>query len=140
MVPDPQAHVERGDGGRERETSLPATRRAAALTHTGTALDRRAEAQKRPALPRNLGRAVRRVSQLPGPRAPRRRGAQHAVPPLQRIVRDRLERALPRQRVGTRGADTARYLAGALPVAAMTSNEALVAPVAADADADAANV
>src|SRR5213592_3586934 len=129
MVPDPQAHVERGDGGRERETSLPATRRAAALTHTGTALDRRAGAQKRPALPRNMGRAVRRVSQLPGQRAPRRPGAEHGATGATDCSRSP-GTSLTSPARKTRVRPPPRYLAGALPVAALTLNEALVAPVA----------
>src|SRR5437660_4881148 len=59
---------------------------AAVVADTGAALDRRAGAQERATLPGDVGPAVRRVSQLPGPRATRRRGAEHAVPPLQRIV------------------------------------------------------
>src|SRR5213080_4776256 len=70
------------------------------LTSSEAALDVGAGAQECAALPRNVGPPLRGVSELPGPRATGRPGAEHAVPPLQRIVRDRLERALPRQRVG----------------------------------------
>src|SRR5213080_2657761 len=100
VVPYPQAHVERGNAGREGEADLPSPWGAAALAHGGAALDGGAGAQECAALPRNVGPPLRGVSELPGPRATGRPGAEHAVPPLQRIVRDRLERALPRQRVG----------------------------------------
>src|SRR5256885_3309116 len=84
-----------------------APRRPAAVTHAGAALVGRSEPQELPALPRLLGTALRRMPQLSRAGSPGGPAGGHALPPLQRIFRDRLERAGPRRGL-RRGTATAR--------------------------------
>src|SRR6266536_5452680 len=128
LVSHPQADTDRGGRRSEREAGLRGAGTVAALTRAGPVLVRGTEPQARTPVSPRVGPALRRVPQLPRPGEARGPGRRHALQPLQRLLQDRLDRAVTRRRVTARVCRRLRY-------GARIVKEELDAEVAPGADA-----
>src|SRR5207247_1697083 len=82
----------RGGARRPGKAALGAARTGAALVCAGAALARRPEPQAHRPLPRDLGSELRRLPQLSRSGEARGPPRQHALPAVQWVLRNRLER------------------------------------------------